>query len=449
MFKGVILFFTLSILFLGCTSKTISPLPSPPPPPPKEMPSEPPLKDTPQVEKEIEQKEISEVIPDDGQKEKLGEEEKPVAKKIPEEADAEDFTKGLTKDEAIDVTKDVVQLPPPPELPTELPIVEAPEEPPLPDLAITGLLLNSKKRVLVTMSNIGNSPLPMELGNLKIFVEGKIKESCRLDRLFDQSFLQPNENMTFTSFFTLRGRREVQAYVETSQEMRELNIENNHLESVLEGLPNGPDIIVQDLDLSEDFNLYMILSNAGEVDLRKGVPFRIRVFVNGLKTSDFDHYIPGGLKANFGNCYTIDPPHRIGIVGTAKVKVSISPKLHSDDVYLGNNTLERTFAIFPFQMIPQGIQEFSFFVPSPPVKEDVQTEKIKAEVRWEGEESSFLISFHGKEQVNSFQPILEHSPLKVEFPIHLEGVKSESQWKVSVANLMEKKVEGCLIVQHP
>jgi len=398
MFKGAILFFALSILFLGFTSKTISRLSSPLLTSPTEVLSEPLLADTPKVEKEIEQIGISEVILDDGQKEKTVEEEEPL---------------------------------------------------PLPDLAITDISLNSKKRVTVTISNIGNSPLPMELGSLKIFVEGQIKESDRLDRLFNQSFLQPNENITFTSSLTIRGRREVQAYVETSQEMRELNIENNHLENILEGLPTGPDIIVQDLDLTEDFDLYVILSNVGGIDLRKGVPFRVRVFVNGLKVSDFDHFIPEGLKANFGNCYTIDPPHRIGIGGTAKVKVSISPKLHSDDVYLGNNSLERTFAIFPFQMTPQGIQEFSFFVPPPRAKENGQNEKIKAEVRWEGEESSFLISFSGQEQVNSFQPISDHSPLKVEFPVRLEEAQSESQWKVSVANLMGKKVEGYLIIQHP
>jgi hypothetical protein len=428
MFKGAILIFAFTILFFACTTKTIHPPLSSPPPPPVEVLPEPPVSDHSLTERKIEPIDRSEVRPDTDQK-RMTEE----AKKTEEEG---------TKD----LTKDMVHLTPPPELPS----IEAPKEPlHLPDLAITDLFLSPKKRVTVTMSNMGDSPLPMELGNLKIFIEGQIKGSYRLDRLFDQSFLQPKESITFTSSLSIRGRREVQAFVETSQEMRELNVENNHLENILEGLPIGPDIIVQDLDLTEDFDLNISLSNAGEVDLRKGVPFRIRVFVNGLKVSDFDHFIPEGLKANFGNCYTIDPPHRIGIGGTAKVKVSISPKLHSDDVYLGNNILERTFAIFPFQMVPQGIQEFSFFIPSPRVKENSQTEKIKAEVRWEGEESSFLLSFSGQEQINSFQPISDHSPLKLEFPIHLEEAQSESQWRVSVANLMGKKVEGCLIIQHP
>lgn len=428
MFKGAILFFAFTILFFACTTKTIHPPLSPLPPSPVEVLPEPPVSDHSLTERKIGPIDRSEVRPDTDQMRRIEE-----AKQKEEE---------VTKD----LTKDAAHL----TLPFELPILEAPEELPLlPDLAVTDLFLTPKKRVTVTIANIGNRPFPMELGNLKILIEGQMKGSYRLNRLSKQSFLQPKETITFTSSLILRGRCKVQAYVETSQEIGEWNGENDHLEKVLEGLPVGPDIIVQDLDLTEDFDLYIILSNAGEVDLRKGVPFRIRVFVNGLKVSEFDHFIPDGLKANFGNCYTIDPPYRVGIDGTAKVRVSISPQLPSDDVYLGNNILERTFIIFPFRMLPQGIQEFSFFIPPPRVKEEGQTEKIKAEVRWEGDESSFLLSFNGQDYINSFKPISDQSPLKVEFPIHFEKAQSESLWRVSVANLMGKKVEGYLIIQHP
>jgi hypothetical protein len=328
--------------------------------------------------------------------------------------------------------------------------LEVPEAPSLlPDLTITNLFLNPRKRLSVTVANIGNSPLPMGFGNLKIFVDGQIKGSYGLDSLSNQSFLQPKEDITFTTSFIIRGRREVKAYVETGHEIGELNEENNHLEKVLEGLPIGPDITIEDLDLTEDFDLYIILSNAGEADLRRGAIFRIRVFVNGLKISEFDHFVSEGLRANFGNRYTIDPPYGVGIGGTAKVKVSISPKFPSDDIYLGNNMIERTFNIFPFRMLPQGKQEFSFTVSSPRLKEDGQIEKIKAEVRWEGEGASLLLSFIGPEPLHSIQPISDRSPQKVELPIHFEEVQSESLWRVSVDNLMEKKVEGHLIIQHP
>jgi hypothetical protein len=41
------------------------------------------------------------------------------------------------------------------------------------------------------------------------------------------------------------------------------------------------------------------------------------------------------------------------------------------------------------------------------------------------------------------------SPLKVEFPIPFEEVQKESVWSIFVTNLVDKKVEGHLIIQHP
>jgi hypothetical protein len=99
-------------------------------------------------------------------------------------------------------------------------------------------------------------------------------------------------------------------------------------------------------------------------------------------------------------------------------------------------------------MLPQEKQEFSFTVSPPRLKDDGQTEKIKAEVRWEGEGASLLLTFTGPEPIH-FRPISDRSLQKVEFPIHFGEVESESLWKVSVANLIEKKVEGYLIIQHP
>ena len=347
---------------------------------------------------------------------------------------------------AKDLGKEVALLIPPPAPPK----IEIPKTSSLlPDLTITNLFLNPKKRLAVTLANIGNSPLPMGLGNLKIFMDGKLKGSYRLDSLSDQPFLQPKENVTLTTSLTVRGRREIQAHIETSHEMRGLSKENNYLERVLEGLPIRPEVVIKDLDLTEDLELCIILSNEGEVDLRRGVTFRIRVFVNGLKISEFDHFTSEVLKANFGNRYTIDPPYRVGISGTSKVKVSISPKLPSGDIRLEKNILERTFIIFPLRMTPQEKQEFSFSVPYPRLKDGGPSEKVKAEVRWEGGSSSLMLSFKGPEPIKSVPTFSGKSPLKVEFPIHSEETRKERLWRISVINLIEKKVEGHLIIQHP
>ena len=434
MLKGAICFFALSIFFFGCATKMAHPpLPPPSPPPPEVLPDRT-VSEITLSEGKGEVIEKSEVSVEIGQKEEVKEKEK-----IEE-------TKKLREEAAKDLSQEVAHLTPPP-VPARL---EAPEAPPLlPDLTITNLFLNPKKRLAVTIANIGNSPLPMALGNLKIFLDGQLKESYGLNRLFDQPSLQPNENITFNTSLTLRGRREVQAYVEAGQEIRESNKENNYLEKILEGLPTGPDIAIRDLDITDDFELIIILSNAGEVDLRKGATFRIRIFVNNLKISDFDHFISDVLKANSGNDYTIHPPYRVGISGAAKVEISISPRLPSDDIYFENNTLERTFIIFPFRMVPQEKKEFSFPIPSSHVRNDGQSEKLKAELRWGGGETSLMLSLTGPEHIQSIPSFSGKSPLKVEIPIYFLKAQKESLWQVFVTNLIEKKVEGHLIIQHP
>jgi hypothetical protein len=261
--------------------------------------------------------------------------------------------------------------------------------------------------------------------------------------------LQPDENITLTTPFTLHGRRKVQATIETSQEMRESDKENNDLEKILEGIPIGPDITIRDLDLTEDFDLFIILSNVGEIDLRKGATFRIRVFVNNLRVSEFDHFTSDILKANFGNDYTVFPPYRVGISGTATVKIAISSRLASDDIFLENNILEKTFIIFPLRMVPREKQEFLFSVPPSPLKDNGEPEKLKAELRWDGGDPSLMFSLVGPENIKSIPTFSGKSPIKVEFPIDSDEARKERRWKVFVTNLTEKKVEGHLIIQHP
>lgn len=322
-------------------------------------------------------------------------------------------------------------------------------KPLLPDLTITDLFLNLRRKLAVAIANNGDSPLPLGGGNLKIMVDGSLKGSYTLESLSGQSFLPPRGNITLTTPLTLVGRHEIDARVDFTHEVKESNIENNSLKKILDGLPIGPDIVVKDLDLSEDLELMVILSNAGEVDLRKGVTFRIRILVNGQNISEFDHFIPEALKANFGSRYLIDPPYRVGIGGISKVKVSIHPKLSSDDIRLENNVLERTFIIFPFRVVPYGREEFSFSFSIPRPQGEGQTEKVKIEARWEGGSSSLMISFKKSGTLKGIPTLSGKSPLKVDFPIPFEEVQKENIWSVLVTNLLDKKVEGYLIIQHP
>jgi hypothetical protein len=319
----------------------------------------------------------------------------------------------------------------------------------LPDLIITDLFLNPQRKLVVTITNIGDLPLPLGGGSLKVMVDGSLKGTYTLGSLTDQSLLPVKGSILLTTPLALVGRHEIDAHIDFLHGIMESNEGNNDLKKVLEGLPVGPDIVVKELDLTEDLELMIILSNAGEVDLRKGVTFRIRIHVNEQKISDFDHFISEAMKANFGNRYFIAPPYRVGIAGISKVRVSISPKLSSDDIRLENNVLERTFIIFPFRLGSQGREEFSFSFSFPRPQSEGQIEKMKTEARWEGVGSTLMLSFKKQGSVKGIPTLSGRSPLKVEFPIVFEEAQKESVWTVLVTNLIDKRVEGHLIIQYP
>ncbi len=322
-------------------------------------------------------------------------------------------------------------------------------KPLLPDVAITDLFLTSRKELAVTIANSGDSPLPLGEGNLTILVDGSPKASYALRSLSDQTSLPVKGAMTLTTPMILAGRHEIDAQVSFPKEMKESNAENNRLRKTLEGFPVGPDIIVKQLELTEDLELVIILSNVGEVELRKGAIFQVQVFVNGQKMSEFDHFISEALKAHSKNRYTVAPPYQVGLAGVSRVKVSISPELPSDDVHPENNVFERTFIIFPFQIRPQGKEEFSFSFFAPQPRSKAQTEKVTIEARWEWGGSSLKLSFKKSGSLEGTPTLTGKSPLKVEFSIPLEEGQKEDVWNVFVTNLIKKKVEGYLIIQHP
>jgi hypothetical protein len=319
----------------------------------------------------------------------------------------------------------------------------------LPDITVSDLFLKQKRRLFATLTNIGTAPFPMESGGLSLFVDGRLEESYALKSLSDHGLLKPQESITLSTPFSLFGRHEVEVKVDTPVEQRELDKENNQLKKILEGLPVGPDIVIRDFHLTEDLELSIILSNNGEADLRKGVTFRIRIYLNDRKISDFEHFISEELKAHSGNLYTLSPPYRVSVKGISRVRVSLAPMLRSDDIRLENNILERRFIIFPFQIGAQGREQFSFFVPPPPLRGEESSEKIKMEVRWEGSSNPLKFSFGGSEDGRALLDISGMSPLKVEWPIPAGETQRESHWRVSVTNPIENRVEGHLIIQHP
>ncbi len=322
--------------------------------------------------------------------------------------------------------------------------VVKPSPPLLPDLAITELFISPQKRLGGTIANLGEKAFQLEKGSLKLFVEGHLRESYPLRDLLNQDTLLPQGRISFLFPLNLVGRHKVEAFISTSVE--ESNKENNRLEQTIEIFPSGPDIVVKDLVLTEDLGLLVILSNAGELDLRKGLTLQVQILVNGQKVSEFDHFTFMPLKANFGNLYTFEPPYRISITGISRVRITVLPRYSSDDIRLENNILERTFIIFPFRMEAFGREEYSFIPSSQKMR---QGEKIKAEMRWEGGEEPLILSLYPPVEVHKGLTLSGRSPLRVEVPISKEVDLKEKSWKVKITNLRGKKIIGHLIIQYP
>jgi len=336
----------------------------------------------------------------------------------------------------------VVRLPSPP--------LQKPEALLLPpDISITDLSLNRQRRLTVTLANIGNGTFPLRSGTLKLFVDGTLKGSYTLNSLSDRDHLLPKESITLASSLTLMGRHDVYARIDIEPGVNERNLENNGLKKILEGLPVGPDLVIKEIELTEDLELSILLSNTGEGELRKGTTLRIRVFLNDRKVSEFDHFISEPLRPFSGNRYVVDPPYRIRIDGNSKVRVTLWPKGASDDIRLDNNTLERYFTFYSFRLEPQKSQEFSFSPISNPLRKRGQKERVKAEVRWDGGEFPLRLSLKGPGNLKKIPAISGGSPLKLQVPIEDQKNRERQAWRISVANLLEKRVEGILIIQTP
>jgi len=72
---------------------------------------------------------------------------------------------------------------------TTQPLPPSPPLDPLPDLIITDLFLNPQRKWIVTITNIGNTPLPLGGGRLMVMVDGSLKGIYSLGSLTHQSIL--------------------------------------------------------------------------------------------------------------------------------------------------------------------------------------------------------------------------------------------------------------------
>ncbi len=211
----------------------------------------------------------------------------------------------------------------------------------------------------------------------------------------------------------------------------------------------GSDLFIKDLGLGEDLELYVVIANAGEVDVQKGSTIRMQISINYRKVCDFEHLTTKVLKSKKGNRYLIHPPYAITLGGVTRVKASARETSPSRDAYAESRTMERTFVVHPFTIEPKEKEEFSFSIPSSGNRGVNPNEKVRAEARWEGTGFPLKLSLSGSGLIKSEASISGKSPLKMATSMSMvQGEKSET-CLISVRNLLRKKVVGHVIVQHP
>ena len=215
------------------------------------------------------------------------------------------------------------------------------------------------------------------------------------------------------------------------------------------GVPVGVDLLTKDLGLTEDMGLYITISNAGDVDLPKGSTLRVRIFVNEKKLSDFEHLAAKDLKVRSGSRYMVQPPYPIVIEGIALVKAAIWPTLPLQDIEPRNNTLVRNILVYPFRIEPKGKQDFSFSIVRPRMKNDDSKDKVRTEVRWDGDRFPLKLSFKGSGRMREDRSVSGKSPLRMEVPISFEEPQDNETCLVSVTNPLKQKIVGHVIIQHP
>ena len=337
-----------------------------------------------------------------------------------------------------------------PPLPLSLPAAEIQKETrTYPDVALTDLTLNQQRKLVIHLSNNGDAPFALREGTLQVFVDNVLRGSYSLGGLSDKLILSPKERAFLSTPLPIIGRHEIFAHLDTGPEANERIQEKKGFKKILESLPPGPDILVKELVLTEDFELSIVLSNGGEGELRKGTTLRIRIFLNDRKVSEFDHLVTESLRPNLGNRYIVDPPYRVPVSGNTKVKVVILPKQASDDIRLENNTLETNFMILPFRIDPQMSREFPFFLSSAPLVGSLGGNRVKTEARWDGGGAPLKLSLKRGKDFKRIAPVSGKSPLRLEIPIGREEDPRGKPWRLSVTNLMEKRAEGNLILQFP
>ena len=153
---------------------------------------------------------------------------------------------------------------------------EDPADPPKPDLIVFGLAVGESNTVVVTVQNVGQEPV----GPVQILITViRTADSLLLAEEIIPLILGPGEGRLVQLELGLTDTIDITVIVDTANTVDEADEDNNTLSGVFEPL-SRPDLVAQNLELSEDGLAIVALINAGS-DVANG-PIAVVILFNGV-----------------------------------------------------------------------------------------------------------------------------------------------------------------------
>lgn len=297
---------------------------------------------------------------------------------------------------------------------------------PMPDVIPWGVALDADNRLLVTLVNQGDAPVPDTAASISISVDGKVRGSYMLRSLADRSFVAPGGRVTIPTNFRLGADyRRVGVRVDPANVLAEANERQNMLSRTLRPAPlPGPDFTITDLYRTGSGELRIRLINAGSAAAPIGTRVSLRVIVDERVASDFSADM-GGIAPGAGR--DAAPPTPVVLGATrAKVRVLVNAANFRDETDSTNNARE--------EVLPdRDLSAYDALLADPRIADSISWRSYSGAVRYSAWTSAQKAALRAAliARENGEDPGLKTPPAR-----DADGLVSEADaWTMTVSNI--------------
>ena len=219
-----------------------------------------------------------------------------------------------------------------------------------PDLTVTSVSLDGMNQVVYVVANEGNEDVDVSLnGKQTISVDGTVEKTYSWSTLGDTDFLTAGESSTLYTDVLAEGTYTVEVCIDTTDVVEEVDESNNCLSEELTAEPTdepeGADLLVTDLYLTDGNVVMYTVENQGDTDIDDSLNGRHTIAVDGDIVSnywwsllgDLDFLTAGG-SSDLGTPITIEE-------GTYTVEVCVDTEDVAEESDETNNCLSEEFTV--------------------------------------------------------------------------------------------------------